>query len=176
MNIKCNLNLTYGRLSTSKFKKCYLLHCNTSAQFELVLDRTKWPDKLCDCEYTYDPPGKIPSCYSIVMSNVPIQWDLQGFCEELQVQYKTIIRSERLYVRGGRPIPKIRIDFSSNKELTEITKSKRMLLDDGHTCYSTEPYVPPLKVLRCYNCQQYDDHVAAHCPNKDEPICFKCGQ
>ena len=51
-----------------------------------------------------------------------------------------------------------------------------MLLDDGHTCYPIEPYIPSLKVLRCYNCQQYDDHVAAHCPNKDKSICFKCGQ
>ncbi|CAM4989538.1 unnamed protein product, partial [Rotaria socialis] len=39
-----------------------------------------------------------------------------------------------------------------------------------------EPYVPPTRILRCYNCQQYDDHIAVRCPNKDKPICFKCGQ
>lgn len=107
---------------------------------------------------------------------MPTQWDVQSFCDELKSQYKTIIKSERLYVRGGRPIPKIRIDFSSNKELSGILKNKRMLLDDNNTSYSIEPYVPPPKVLRCYICQQYDDHIAAHCPNKEKPICFKCGQ
>lgn len=176
INKTCNLNLTYGRMSSSKTNRCYLLYCNTSNQFEYLLDKTKWPNKLCGCDYTYDLPKKIPTAYSIVMSNIPIQWDVKSFCDELKLQYKTIIRSERLYVRGGRPISKIRIDFSSNKELTEILKNKRMLLDDNHTSYPIEPYVPPPKVLRCYICQQYDDHVAAHCPNKDKPICFRCGQ
>ncbi|CAF4688563.1 unnamed protein product [Rotaria sp. Silwood2] len=163
-------------MSTSKVNRCYLLYCNTSVQFEYLLDKNKWPDKLCDCDYTFDLPRKIPSSYSVVMSNVPTQWDVQSFCDELKLQYKTIIKSERLYVRGGRPIPKIRIDFSSNKELSEILKNKHMLLDDCPTCYPIESYVPPPKVLRCYICQQYDDHVAAYCPNKDKPICFKCGQ
>jgi len=51
-----------------------------------------------------------------------------------------------------------------------------MLLDDHNTFYSIEPYVTLLRVLTCYICQQYDDHIASHCPNKDKPICFKCRQ
>ncbi|CAF1066983.1 unnamed protein product [Didymodactylos carnosus] len=51
-----------------------------------------------------------------------------------------------------------------------------MLFDDDNTAYTIEPYVSPTRVLRCYICQQYDDHIAAYCPNKDKPICFKCGQ
>ncbi|CAF3106642.1 unnamed protein product [Rotaria sp. Silwood2] len=176
MNRKCKLNLTYGRMSSSKSNRCYLLYCNTSVQFEHLLDKAKWPDKICDLEYTFEIPKRIPSSYSVVMLNIPTQWDIQYFCNELKVQYKTIIRCERLYVRGERPISKIRIDFSSNKELSDILKCKRMLLDDGNTSYPIEQYVPPLRVLRCYICQQYDDHVAARCPNKDKPICFKCGQ
>ncbi len=117
-----------------------------------------------------------PSSYSVVTLNVPTQSGAQSFCDELKLQYKTIVKSERLYVRGGRPIPKIHINFSSNKELSEILKSKRMLLDDHNTSYSIEPYVAPSRVLRCYICQKYDDHIVAHCPNKDKPICFKCGQ
>jgi hypothetical protein len=176
MNRKCKLNLTYGRMSSSKHNRCYLLYCNTPVQFEYLLDKSKWPDTICDSEFTFDIPQKIPSSYSIVMLNIPTQWDVQSFCDELKVQYQTIIKSERLYVRGGRPISKIRIDFSSNKELSEILKCKRMLIDDGNTSYPIEPYVPPPRVLRCFVCQQFDDHIAAHCPNKDKPICFKCGQ
>jgi hypothetical protein len=32
------------------------------------------------------------------------------------------------------------------------------------------------RVLRCYNWQAYDNHIAAHCPNKDDLICFRCAQ
>jgi len=48
--------------------------------------------------------------------------------------------------------------------------------DDNNTSYSIEPYAPPSKVLRYCICQQYDNHIAAHCPNKDKPIRFKCGE
>ncbi|CAF3336531.1 unnamed protein product [Rotaria socialis] len=27
-----------------------------------------------------------------------------------------------------------------------------------------QPYSPPAKILRCFNCQQYNDHIAANCP------------
>ncbi|CAF1554978.1 unnamed protein product [Rotaria magnacalcarata] len=40
LNKKCKLNLTYGRMSSSKTNKCYLLYCNTSAQFEYFLDKS----------------------------------------------------------------------------------------------------------------------------------------
>ena len=49
-------------------------------------------------------------------------------------------------------------------------------MDDDHMSYIIEPYRAPTRVLRCYICQKYDDHVAAHCPNKNDPVCFKCGQ
>ncbi|CAF2758725.1 unnamed protein product [Rotaria sp. Silwood2] len=108
--------------------------------------------------------------------DIPTQWNVQNFCDELKQRYKTIIKGERLFVKGGRLISRIRVDFSSNKELSEMLKNKRILLDDNNTAYTIEPYVPPTRILRCYICQQYDDHVVAHCPNKDKPICFKCGQ
>ncbi|CAF2825310.1 unnamed protein product [Rotaria sp. Silwood2] len=63
MNRKCKLNLTYGRMS-SKSNRCYLLYCNTSMQFEYLLEKAKWPDKICDLEYTFETPRIIPSSYS----------------------------------------------------------------------------------------------------------------
>jgi len=98
------------------------------------------------------------------MLNVPIQWDVQSFCDELKLQYKMIIIGERLNIQGGQLIPKIPIDFSSNKELPDILKNKLMLLDDDNTAYTIEQYVPLPRVLICYICQQYDNHIAAHCP------------
>jgi hypothetical protein len=39
INKKCNLNLTHGRMSTTKINKCYLLYCNTPTQFEHLLKK-----------------------------------------------------------------------------------------------------------------------------------------
>ncbi|CAF4887168.1 unnamed protein product, partial [Rotaria sp. Silwood1] len=47
---------------------------------------------------------------------------------------------------------------------------------DDNTAFAVEPYIPPSRILRYYNCQIYDDHVAAHCAKKDNPDCFICTQ
>ncbi len=93
----------------------------------------------------------------------------------IKKQYPTIIKVERLYIKGGIPISKVRIDFSSNRAVSILIKNKRLLLDDENTSFAIQPYTPPLKILRCYNCQQYNDHTAANGPRKDKPICFRCG-
>lgn len=82
---------------------------------------------------------------------------------------------ERLFVRGGIPISKVRIDFSSNEEVKQILKNKKMIFEDENTSLVVQPYTPPIKVLRCFNYHVYNQHVAANCPQKDKPICFRCG-
>ncbi|CAF4991423.1 unnamed protein product [Rotaria sp. Silwood1] len=49
-------------------------------------------------------------------------------------------------------------------------------LNHDNIAFAVEPYLPPTRILRCYNCQVYDDHIAAHCPNKDNTVCFRCAQ
>ena len=83
---------------------------------------------------------------------------------------------DRLYVRGGVPISKVRIDFSSNEEITQILRNKRMILDDENTSFMVQPYSPPIKIPRCFNCQMYSDHIASNCPQKDNPTCFRCAK
>ncbi|CAF4884301.1 unnamed protein product [Rotaria sp. Silwood1] len=63
---------------------------------------------------------------------------------------------------------------STSVHLTLQTLS--FVLDDDNTAFDVEPYIPPSRILRCYNCQVYDDHIAAHCPNKDNTVCFRCAQ
>ena len=109
------------------------------------------------------------------MLNVPVQWNIEEIGNETKKQYATIVKVERLFVKGGKPISKVRIDFSSSEELKSILKNKSILLDDANTSFKIQPYIPPTKILRCYNCQQYNDHTAMNCPNKGKPICFRCG-
>jgi len=148
----------------------------SSEQFERLMIRNIWPTQICGYDYSIDLSSKVPSSYSLVVLGVPAQWSLTEFEDDIKKQYSTIIKVERLYVKGGVPISKVRIDFSSNQEVINILKSKRLLLDDENTSFAIQSYAPPIKVLRCFNCQQYNDHVAAQCPYKDNPICFRCGQ
>ncbi|CAF1393647.1 unnamed protein product [Didymodactylos carnosus] len=156
-------------------EKCYLLYADTATQFNFLLNTENWPDGICNNQYSVELLRKISS-FSIVVKNVPAQWNAADFGEELKQSYSTIVRAERFFIKGGRPISKVRVDFSPNKELAEILKMKRILLDDEYTSYQIGPYVPPIHIVRCYICQAYDDHIAAYCPNKENPICFKCEQ
>ena len=176
INKHCKISLSYGRFSSMGNKKSFLLYANSNDQFERLLNKSLWPSNICSCNYILDIPVKVPSSYSLIVTGIPAQWDLTDFEADVKQQHPSIIKVERMLVRGGIPIAKVRIDFSSNDEVQKILKSKRLLLDDENTSFPVQQYYPPFKILRCYNCQQYNDHVAANCPRKDNPICFRCGQ
>ena len=176
INKHCRISLSYGRYSSIGQKKSFLLYANSSEQFDRLMEKKMWPSQICSLDYLIDFPSKVPSSYSIVVLGIPAQWNLTEFEIDIKKQYPTIIKAERLYIKGGIPISKVRIDFSSNQEINKILKDKRLLLDDENTSFAIQPYTPPLKVLRCYNCQQYNDHIATNCPHKDNPVCFRCGQ
>jgi hypothetical protein len=176
INKHCHISLSHGRYSSFGKKNNFLLYANSTDQFERLLDKNLWPSKICNLDYFVQLPSKVPVSYSIVALGIPVQWNIDEFEHDVKNQYPTVVKVERIYVKGGIPISKVRIDFSSNRELSNIIKNKRILLDDENTSYPIQQYIPPLKVLRCYNCQQYNDHVASNCPRKDTPICFRCGQ
>jgi hypothetical protein len=176
INKHCKISLSYGRYSSMGNKKIFLLYANSNDQFERLLNKSSWPMSICSCNYKLDIPSKVPASYSLIATGIPAQWDLTDFELDVKKQYPSIIKVERMLVRGGIPIAKVRIDFSSNTDIQKILKNKRLLLDDENTSFPVQQYYPPFKILRCYNCQQYNDHVAANCPRKDNPICFRCGQ
>ncbi|CAF0895772.1 unnamed protein product [Adineta ricciae] len=176
INKHCRTSISYGRYVSTTNKSTFLIFANSGQQFDYLMNRNVWPVTLCESDYTIELPTKVPSSYSIVALGIPTQWDISDFEIDLKKQYPSIVKIERLYVRNGIPMPKVRIDFSSNEDTQQILKNKKLLLDDEHTSFKVQPYVPPVKVLRCFNCQQYDDHVASNCPQKDNPVCFRCGQ
>lgn len=175
INRQCRISLSYGRYSSFGNKNSFLIYANSMDQYDRLMTKSTWPSMVCGLIYTLDLPSKIPTSYSVVMLNVPVQWNIEEIGNEIKKQYATIVKVERLFIKGGKPISKIRIDFSSSEELKSILKNKSILLDDANTSYKIEPYIPPTKILRCYNCQQYNDHTAINCPNKDKPVCFRCG-
>lgn len=176
INRQCRISLSYGRYSSFNKKNFFLLYANSTEQYERLLDKNTWPEKICSFNYFLSPPTKVPTCFSIVAVGIPAQWDTAELEADIKKQYATVLKVERIFVKGGIPISKVRIDFSSNRELAAILKTQRLLFDDENTSYPIQPYTPPSKVLRCFNCQQYNDHIAVNCPHKDAPVCFRCSQ
>ncbi|CAF4991344.1 unnamed protein product, partial [Rotaria magnacalcarata] len=176
INKHCRISLSYGRYAAAGRNKSFLLYVNSSEQFDHLKDKNIWPMQICSLDCSIDLPSKVPSSYSIVAIGVPAQWNLAEFELDIKKHYPTIIKIEPLYVNGGIPISKVRIDFSSNEEVNKVIKNKRLLLDDENTSFAIQPYAAPLQILRCFNCQQYNDHIAINCPHKDNPTCFHCGQ
>ena len=176
INKYCKISLSYGRFSAMGTNKNFLIYANSSDQFERLLNKNLWPQTICSCKYKLDIPTKVPTSYSLIATGIPAQWDLTDFELDVKKQYPSIIRVERMRVRGGTPIAKVRIDFSSNDVVQKLLKNKRLVLDDENTSFAVQQYHPPFKILRCYNCHQYNDHVASNCPDKENPICFRCSQ
>ncbi|CAF0990688.1 unnamed protein product [Didymodactylos carnosus] len=140
INRQCNINLTYGRYSTYNNKKSYLLYANSSSQYDSLKDLSKWPQKICDLEYELDMPNKTPTCYSIVVLNAPPQWDVYQLENDFRMQHSTVVKVERLFINGGKPILKVRVDFSDSREVTGILKQKKILLDENSTAYLTTDF------------------------------------
>lgn len=176
INKHCRTSISYGRFSSSTSKKTFLVYANSGAQYDHLMNENVWPESICEFEYTLTLPSRIPQSYSIIVLGVPVQWNLVNFEIDIKKQHPSIVKIERLFVRNGIPIPKVRIDFSSNDDIQRIIKNKKILVDDEHTSFKVQHYIPPIKVLRCFNCQQYEDHIASNCPFKNNPVCFRCGQ
>ncbi|CAF1436364.1 unnamed protein product [Adineta ricciae] len=177
INKSTKLKCTYGRFTKSKEgQNTFLLYANTNSQYEVLLNKENWPKSINNLSYVLELPNKTPASFSLVVSNVPPQWDALSFGEDLKCQYSSIIRTVRMYRNGGYPLQKVRIDFASFKEVSDLLKAKRLLVEDSNISFPVEPYIQPTRVLRCYVCQAYDDHISAHCPNRNDPICFRCAQ
>jgi hypothetical protein len=127
INKHCKVNLTYGRYTkTSDNQMCFLLYASITAQFEYLMSETNWLTMINNTEFILDLPNKIPPSYSIVIQNVHSQWNTQAFENELKQHYPSIVRVVRLFVNRGRPLSKVRMDFSSYKEFSNILKAKRI--------------------------------------------------
>ncbi|CAF2988066.1 unnamed protein product [Rotaria sp. Silwood2] len=114
INKHCLISLSYRRYAATGRNKCFLLYANSSEQFDRLMH-------------------KIPSSYSIVAIRVSAQWNLTEFESDIKKKYPRIVKVERLYIKGGIPISKVRIDFSSNQEVNKIIRNKRLLLDNANT-------------------------------------------
>ncbi|CAF4389064.1 unnamed protein product [Rotaria socialis] len=72
------------------------------------MDKNIWPTQICSFDFSIDFPSKVPSSYSIVVIGIPVQGNQTEFESDTKKYYPTVIKVERIYIKGGVPISKAR--------------------------------------------------------------------
>ena len=103
------------------------------------MDKSVWPSQICSIDLSIDFPNKVLPSHSLVALGIPTQWNFDEFAVDLKMKYPTVIKVERLRINEGIPISKVRINFSSPKEINKIKKAKRLLIDDNNTAFAIQP-------------------------------------
>ena len=128
-----------------------------------------WSGKTCKVEYQLDLPIKISASHPIVVLNVPSQRNEHTLTlKRIKARLSIDRTGSSLFCRRRRPLNKVCLNFSTYTESSSILKSRHILLDDNNIAFTVEPYQASTRVLRHYNCQAYNDHIAAHSSNKSD--------
>jgi hypothetical protein len=121
---------------------------------------------------------------TIFMHNEIIDLNKKKPCEIIikGLNYKTI--NSYSYELSKIGIKQINQMMKSNENFRMIRAEctdndvKEKLIKEGikidHFSLKVEDYKRPIRPLQCFNCQKFD-HVATNCPDKNKPVCLKCG-
>ena len=122
------LNCTYGRFTKSNDDKTsFLLYASSITQFEFLLKKENWPNNINNNSYTLELPNRTPGSYSLIVRNVPPQWNVESFGNELKQQYPMIIQTVRLLSKGEHMAgnPSCPVKLAKRKELNLLRMSSK---------------------------------------------------
>ncbi len=95
INRLSEISLRYGRYSSSG----------------QMINKSISSRKIYSLDLITDFSSKV-SCYSIVAMGIDKRWNSTQFEKDLRKKYPSVVKIERLYVKVGIPISKVRIEFS----------------------------------------------------------------
>lgn len=109
--------------------------------------------------------------YELVIAGIPYSLDLEYFLAKLKEQYRGILSIHRIVKYPAIPTTLVRVR-------TTYYSTQQHILQHGIYVngikHSTDISRPKFKILRCYKCQELNNHVAKMCPNQDR--CVKCSE
>ena len=79
---------------------------------ELLMNATSCPKLICNLPFKITLPRRIPPVYSILVNQIPRDWDMATIQPLLIERYQSVGRFTRIS-REGKATTRIRIDFSS---------------------------------------------------------------
>ncbi len=166
------LNVSSASYSTHPHSRhVLLLFANDTSTYEMLFEKSSWPDTLCGLKFHVSVPNRIPTSYSILINRIPREWDVDSIRPLLIERYSSTAQVVRIFRQDGQPTTRIRVDLRSNEEVQKIIRDSHIYIDSIR--YPATPYKPLARIDRCYRCQQYG-HKSGNCENK--PKCYKCGE
>ncbi|CAF1253687.1 unnamed protein product [Didymodactylos carnosus] len=162
-------------------------HCQTTCRFnarkELLLfpqDVTtqkvltdNLPSDLFGENFKYNSrwPRTTAKTFSCVMKNVDLSIDNNDMLVDIQTIEKDVIGVSRIRnAQRNQPTSLLRLDLANEKARDNLLDKKKIIITPF--VYSIVEYIPPIKITRCYKCQELG-HFANECKNNVK--CGKCG-
>ena len=171
--VKHNKNLNVSSALYSSYpqtRHVLLLFANDSSSYELLFENKAWPNSICGLSFNVKFPHRIPTSYSIIVNQIPRNWDIASIQPLIATRYPSMVQAVRMF-RESKPTNRIRIDFRSNDDVQAILQCSNIYIDSIR--YPASPYKPLARIDRCFRCQQFG-HKSTNCTN--EPKCYKCGE
>ncbi len=155
-----------------KGKKEVLLFVGNRESFLMLYDNEKWPLDLNSYSYNKTHPNHLPPQFSIIMRNVPTDYNMSALLAEINEEYPDVCNANRLSNKAQQQTSFVRLDINNIETIDNLLRKKYIYLNNMR--FSISEYIAPAKVLVCTKCFQIG-HFRSTCKSlKDR--CRTCGE
>jgi hypothetical protein len=101
---KCKNNKNINVIGRFGFKNNLLIFARDSSTLDDLLEKSQWPNKIEEMEYTIKFPTRLPDSYSLVVQDFQLTWKEIDVMENLQERNSSLLKITRLIARNGKPL------------------------------------------------------------------------
>ena len=153
------------------FKNSLLIFARDSPSLDDLLQKTQWPTRIDEMEFTIKFPSRLPDSYSLVIKDFQYTWKESEIMEDLQGKHSSLLKLTRPIARNGKPLQAVRADFSSSNYVKHLISLREIELN--YMKLQVRPYYSPIKINKCRKCFRHD-HFTKQCTSRQ--LCIRCGE
>lgn len=168
-NYNLDLNFAGHKL---KNNGTLVLFVKDRESFSVLFKESNWPTLIDSMNYERILPKFLPPQFSILIKNVPIDWDINTLLLDLKTDYPDITSAHRLIDKKEKPTTFVRLDINNVLSIDELISKKFIYVNNLR--FSTTEYIAPAKVLICTRCFKIG-HFKSSCRSKFD-YCRNCGE
>jgi len=120
-NYNFDLNFAGHRL---KGKRSLLLFIKNRESFAILFDDDKWPQTINSMNYVKTRPNHLPSQFSIILKNVPVENDINKLLEDIKNDYPDVVHAIRISNKNKSPTTIVLLDIKNVKTIGELLNKK----------------------------------------------------
>ena len=155
-----------------KLKRDLLIFVDSMESFAQLYDESSWPISIGEMNYTKQIPTHLPPQFSLVLRNIPRDYDTEQMLTDIQQTHHAVIGAHRILNAEKTPTSFIRLDIRCPKALADLLAKKFIYVNQER--FTITEYIAPAKVLLCNKCFQIG-HFHSTCKNT-MAICKRCGK